>query len=187
MAMTEQTDRTRKWLAALCVSVMWAGGCFTRKTPTKPVVDFIGVVRPVMPTATEVALESPPEVAMEPPVGPPQIGPSYAAPPRPRVATRTAPEPQETEKRVEPLMAPELTPAEMVAAKAETQRNLELAEKNLLMARGRRLNATQADLAAKARGFSDNAREAMQSEDWVRAKNLSKKAQVLSEELAASL
>jgi hypothetical protein len=49
------------------------------------------------------------------------------------------------------------------------------------------LNATQQDLVSKVRGFADNAREAMRSGEWVRAKNLSSKAEVLSEQLATSL
>jgi hypothetical protein len=45
----------------------------------------------------------------------------------------------------------------------------------------------QEDLASKVRGFGDNAREAMRSGDWARAKSLAKKAEVLSEQLAGSL
>jgi exosome complex RNA-binding protein Csl4 len=60
-------------------------------------------------------------------------------------------------------------------------------EKHLTLALGRTLNAAQQDLISKVRGFTENAREAMRSGDWVRAKNLSKKAEVLSDQLAASL
>ena len=87
---------------------------------------------------------------------------------------------------MEPTIAPEVTTEEMKAAQAETQRSLDMAEKNLTMAQGKKLNATQTDLVSKVRGFADNAREAMRSGDWVRAKNFSKKAEVLSEQLAAS-
>jgi hypothetical protein len=55
-----------------------------------------------------------------------------------------------------------------------------------MTAQGKRLNAMQTDLVSKVRGFADNAREAMKSGDWVRAKNFSSKAEVLSEQLAAS-
>jgi len=61
-----------------------------------------------------------------------------------------------------------------------------LVERNLTLAQGKKLNPTQQDLASKVRGFADNAREAMRTGDWVRAKNLSKKAEVLSEQLAES-
>jgi hypothetical protein len=112
---------------------------------------------------------------------------SRSAPAKPRVAAAPAPEPALVEKPAEPTIAPEVPTEELLAAKAETQRNLDLAEKNLTVAAGKALNATQADLMSKVRGFTDNAREAMRSGDWVRAKNLSKKAEVLSEQLAASL
>ena len=75
----------------------------------------------------------------------------------------------------------------MEAAKTDSERSLDAAEKNLAMASGRNLNPIQQDLASKVRGFSDNAREAMKSGDWLRAKNLSKKAEVLSAQLASSL
>jgi hypothetical protein len=49
------------------------------------------------------------------------------------------------------------------------------------------LNATQSDLVSKINGFLKYAREAAQAGDWSHARSLAKKAQVLSEELAASL
>jgi hypothetical protein len=64
---------------------------------------------------------------------------------------------------------------------------LNVAEHNLAAASGKPLNATQADLASKVRSFISDAREAGRSGDWTRARDLAKKAQVLSEELAASL
>jgi hypothetical protein len=48
------------------------------------------------------------------------------------------------------------------------------------------LNPTQADLAAKVRSFIADAREAGKAGDWSRARDLARKAQVLSEELANS-
>jgi hypothetical protein len=117
---------------------------------------------------------------------PPEIVPNHAQPPRPHVAAPVAQEPVAPSKQAEPTIAPEVPTQEIMAAKAETQRNLDLAEKNLMLAQGKKLNAAQEDLASKVRGFADNAREAMRNGDWVRAKNLSSKAEVLSEELAAS-
>jgi len=149
------------------------------------VVHFVAAVRPVIPPSTEAALESPPELEAEAPAMLPEIAPSRAQPPRPRVAAPVAQEPVGP-KRTEPTIAPEVPTEEMMAAKAETQHNLDIAEKNLAMTQGKTLNAAQQDLASKVRGFADNAREAMSSGDWVKAKNLSSKAEVLSEELAAS-
>lgn len=140
--------------------------------------------QPVIPPTTEAVLESPPDLEGEsPPM--PEIAPIRAQPPKPRVAAPVAQEPVGP-KRTEPTIAPEVPTEEVMAAKAETQRNLDIAEKNLAMTQGKTLNAAQQDLASKVRGFADNAREAMRSGDWVKAKNLSSKAEVLSEELAAS-
>jgi hypothetical protein len=151
------------------------------------VVSFIAVVHPIVPPATNAALESPPDVEVNNLPAPPPIGPSHFQPAKPHVATPAIPEPAGTEKHAEPTIAPEVTTEEMKAAQAEAQRSLDVAERNLTMARGKRLNATQLDLMSKVRGFAENAREAIRSGDWVRAKNFSSKAEVLSEQLAASL
>ena len=95
-------------------------------------------------------------------------------------------EPRGAEKHAEPTIAPEVTTEEIRAAQAETQRNLDIADKNLLLAQGKGLNAMQTDMVSKVKGFAENAREAMRSGDWVRAKNFASKAEVLSEQLAAS-
>jgi len=55
------------------------------------------------------------------------------------------------------------------------------------VARGKKLNATQLDMASKINGFLKDAREAAQSGDWGRARNLAKKAEVLSNDLVSSL
>jgi hypothetical protein len=141
----------------------------------------------MMPAANSTELQAPPDVPAEMLYQPPEIGAERLQPPKPHVAT---PEPTESSrggKHVEPTIAPEVDTEELTQAKAETQRNLDVAERNLLLAQGKTLNPTQADLASKVRGFADNAREAIRSGDWVRAKNLSTKAQLLSEQLAASL
>ena len=117
----------------------------------------------------------------------PQLVVSHGAPPRPRVAPSPAPEPSRSEKGAEPIIAPEVPTQEMQAAKNDSEHSLDVAEKNLSLATGKNLNSMQQDLVSKVRGFSDTAREAMKAGDWVRAKNLSKKAEVLSAQLASSL
>jgi hypothetical protein len=184
--MKKQTETTRKWLAVLCACVVWASGCVTRRAP-KAYVAPITFGSPVVHASTdESTLEDPPDIAVDQPVAPPQLAISRSVPPKPHVAPAPAPEAAPAEKPTEPTIAPEVPTEELLAAKTETQRNLDLAEKNLAAASGKTLNATQADLVSKVRGFIDNAREAMRSGDWVRAKNLSRKAEVLSEQLAAS-
>ncbi|HEY6385967.1 MAG TPA: hypothetical protein VIX91_09820 [Candidatus Acidoferrum sp.] len=61
------------------------------------------------------------------------------------------------------------------------------AERNLAAASGKSLSATQSDLASKVRSFISDARESGREGDWARARDLAKKAQVLSEELIGSL
>jgi len=172
-------------LLLLCVCVMCTSGCFARRTATKPVISVMGFAHPVIPPATvEAALEPPPDIPLE---GPAELSPmvtSHNLPARPRVAVAPAPA---AEKKSEPIIAPEVTAEEMTAARAETEHNLDLAEKNLGPAGRRPLNATQLDVISKVRSFAESAREAMRSGDWERAKSLSKKAEVLSEQLAASL
>jgi hypothetical protein len=91
------------------------------------------------------------------------------------------------EKREAPMIAPQLTPAETTVAQQQTNQSLGSAEKNLAAANSKKLNATQADLVSKIKGFVKDAREAAQIGDWSRARSLAKKAQVLSEELAGAL
>jgi len=74
-----------------------------------------------------------------------------------------------------------------VVAQQQTNASLSIAEKNLPVRGGKRLNAAQTDLVSKIRGFLKDAREAAQVADWARARSLSKKAQVLSEALVTSL
>jgi hypothetical protein len=86
-----------------------------------------------------------------------------------------------------PVIVPELTAAETAAAKQQTGQSLGVAERNLEATRGRNLNAAQTDLASKVRSFVSESRDAARVSDWVRARALAKKAQVLSEELVKSL
>jgi len=85
-----------------------------------------------------------------------------------------------------PLIVPQVSATESAAAQQEINANLASAERNLEAVRAKNLNATQTDMANKAKGFMDEAREAAQSGDWARARSLAKKAQVLAEELARS-
>jgi hypothetical protein len=173
------------WLALFCGFVVCSSGCYTRRAPVKPVVNFVAPVRPALPPPTGTELQPPPDVQSPPPEEP-EIATENAQPAKPHVTAPAVTEPSEAEKPV-PTIAPEVTTEEMVTAKAATQRSLDIAEKGLALVQGKRLNATQADLASKVRGFADNAREAMHSGDWERAKNLAKKAEVLSQQLTASL
>jgi hypothetical protein len=180
-------DATWNCLILMCACTLGMSGCFTRRTPAKPMIGHTVLQHPVMPMAVDAALEWAPGMPFEEVVAPPQLAAAHSVPPRPRVALARESAPAPADKAGEPTIAPELTAEESEAAKTETQRNLDMVEKNLAIAWGRKLNTGQQDLASKIRGFTDGAREAMRGSDWVRAKNLSKKAVVLSEQLAASL
>lgn len=84
-------------------------------------------------------------------------------------------------------MAPQLTPAETTSARRQMLASLTVAEKNLARSQGKNLNSAQSDLAAKIKGFIGDARSAEHDGDWTRARSLATKAQVLSDELVASL
>ena len=117
--------------------------------------------------------------------------PIHSAPPRPKVNSSPAPAANapatDAEKAPEaPTIAVQLSKEEFAAAQQETNQSLDIAEKNLASTRNKRLNAAQSDLVSKIKGFLKDAREAAQAGDWARARNLAKKAQVLSEELVRS-
>ncbi len=129
-----------------------------------------------------------PDLQLEFPAFPPRLMPAHSAPPRPRVpAATSAGAGADSEKAESSLITPQLSAEETAAAQQQANQSLSIAEKNMQSARGKRLNAAQIDLVSKIRGFLKDAREAAQVADWARARGLSKKAQVLSEELVASL
>jgi len=80
-----------------------------------------------------------------------------------------------------------MSASELAEYRRKTEKAVAAAEGNLQRAYGRELSAAQLDLVEKIRGFLAQAREAAQSADWVRARNLAEKAQLLSDELVRSL
>jgi len=174
-------------LALLCASALSTAGCFTRKPPASHLA-AIHLGAPVVPAPNVEQLSAnAPDIPSDESRAFPQLTFGRNAPPRPRVAPAPAPEPAHPEKSKEPTIVPEVTTEEMLAAKNESEQSLTIAERNLSQSAGKSLNAVQQDLVSKIRGFSDSAREAMKSGDWARAKTLSKKAEVLSTQLASSL
>jgi hypothetical protein len=157
--------------------------------------------RPSIPWATAIQVKpvSPAQVVnvnMIPEDQIPDLRPEYpalpsrlimrSAPPPPRsAAARSGSTGTDSESAASSLITPQLSAEEAAAAQQQTNQSLSIAEKNLQSARGKRLNAAQTDLVSKIRGFLKDAREAAQAADWARARSLSKKAQVLSEELIA--
>lgn len=165
------------------------GGCSVRRRPAIPwatAVQVRPVPQPNKTSVNEIPEDPVPELRYELPPFPPHLINARNGPPRPHVnAPSTAA--SEAEKPNAPMIAPQLTPAETTVAQQQTNQSLGIAEKNLVAANGKRLNAAQADLVSKIKGFVKDAREAAQIGDWSRARSLAKKAQVLSEDLAGSL
>jgi hypothetical protein len=177
-------------LAALAALVLLLQGCAERKTAAHPWATAIAV-RPRMPlrapgyqppaiddTAPDLPWDFPP---------PPSRLSVVRQPVRPRVAAQPAQEPAGNVKGDAPLLAPQLSEQEIAAAQQQMNESVAIAQKNLSTAKGHRLSATQSDLASKVNSFLQESKDAARDGDWTRARNLAKKAQVLSEELAESL
>jgi hypothetical protein len=137
--------------------------------------------RPVPADRTETASEPAPEPAQV--EAPPPSTLAASAPARPAPAEpsrpRTEPEP--------PQISPQLSPQDQADAMRHTNDDIRTAEKNLQRANGKKLDASQTDLVGKVQGFLSQAHEAILANDWVRARNLALKAEVLSAELVKSL
>jgi outer membrane murein-binding lipoprotein Lpp len=127
-----------------------------------------------------------PELQLELPPPPPLLA-VHTSPARPHVAPAPVPENNAESKPEAPVIAPQMSDAEVSAARQQMTSSLNEAEKNLARSQGRTLNATQSDLAAKIKQFIGDAQSASREGDWTRARSLATKAQVLSEELASSL
>jgi hypothetical protein len=168
--------------AAILVS-----GCAARKKPTIPWQTAV-LVRPIVPQHPPAGeLEDPvPELRLEIPPPPAPLA-TRTVPVRPRsVAPATNPN-AAAGKPETPQIVPELSTQESASLQRETDQSLRTADQNLAAASGKSLNTTQADLASKVRSFISDARGAGRAGDWARARDLAKKAQVLSEELVGSL
>jgi hypothetical protein len=171
----------------VCAAALF-NGCSMRKRPS---ISWATAIQ-VRPTTLDVAVkdipvDQVPDLRPEVPSFPLHLMTAHSAPPRPRViAPSSAGGGNDAEKSEAPLLVPQLSATETVTAQQQTNQSLIMAEKNLQSTRGKRLNAAQLDLASKVKGFIKDAREAVTNADWARARSLSKKAQVLSEELVAA-
>lgn len=180
-------NRAKTLLALLLLTVGMLSGCAGRKSRAFPWATAILVrptpAKPAANPANEGG-DAEPDLRMAVPPVSPHVIPTRTSPARPRVPA--APSEDATAKTESPLIAPELSSREVSAAQSETNESLGAASRNLDAARGRKLNAVQVDLVSKVHGFINGARDAMRSGDWTSARNLARKAQVLSEQLIAS-
>ena len=155
-----------------------------RHRPTGPVsrLNYSVPSHPFVPPPVRAELEAPPDILSEVPWAPPQLVSTQRMPVRPHAAA-FAPTPIAAVEQARMEIVPELTMEQVDEAKAETLRDLELAEKNVRLAWGKELNASQQDLISKVHDFAESAREAVRNGDWQRARTLSEKARVLSASL----
>jgi hypothetical protein len=173
-------------LAPVCLSLLVCGGCLVKKRPAAHFVT-VALAHPVIPAPIgQDGAGDAPDLGLEAAPMPALLGAPRNPPARPKVAAPIAAQ-SSTEKPREPVIVPDLSSGEVEAAKADAQASLNVAERNLGVTKGKALNAAQADLASKVRGFMEAAREAMNDSDWERAKTMAKKAEVLSRELAGRL
>jgi len=176
------------WLLPLSFAALHSSGCAERRRPAFA-WSTAALVKPIIPAHSAAGsrdLEEP-VLDWQLEIPPPLPRTVRSGPARPRVPAGQQAGNDSAEGAEQPLIAPQLTAAEIAAAKSETQQSLGVAEHNLAIAHGRKLNAAQSDLASKVRGFLDDAREAVHNGDWTHAQSLAKKAEVLSHELAYSL
>jgi hypothetical protein len=180
-------------LGFFLLALLPLGGCSTRNRPVRT-WRGAGLIRPTMPGTvapkprplSDDSVDPVPELRLELPPPPPLLAVHYT-PSRPHVAPAPAAENANAGKGEVPIIAPQLSAAESSAAQQQMTSSLSIAEKNRARSEGRKLNPTQTDLAAKIKGFIGDARSAGREGDWTRARSLATKAQVLSEELAASM
>jgi len=174
------------FVALGCAAIV-LGGCAVQKKPAIPWRTAV-LVRPLAPQKPASADEPAeiPDLRLEIPPPDPIFVPR-TSPARPRTFAPPPNREAQTERPQMPLIVPELSAQESGQLQQETQQYLSDAERNLSAASRKALNAAQTDLASKVRGFIADAREAGKVGDWSRARDLAKKAQVLSEELANSL
>ncbi|HMD06187.1 MAG TPA: hypothetical protein VKH63_01540 [Candidatus Acidoferrum sp.] len=165
------------------------GGCAGRKKPTIPwnTAVLVRPIAPQRPSLAEVDEVPVPDIGMELPPPPAPLATRTPPPARPHNVSPTANSGVRTEKPDTPQIVPELSTQESASLQRETNQSLAAAERNLAATSGKSLSATQSDLASKVRGFISDARESGRAGDWTRARDLAKKAQVLSEELVGSL
>jgi type IV secretory pathway VirB10-like protein len=174
------------FVAALALAALAISGCHRdvvrAAPPSAASKRTIGPMpQPVPADRTETASEPAPEpFPAEAPV-PANLPSPVPARPAPAEAARPRPEPEP------PQISPQLSPQDQADAMRHTNDDIHTAERNLQRANGKKLDASQTDLVGKVQGFLSQAHEAILANDWVRARNLALKAQVLSAELVKSL
>lgn len=174
----------------LCGAAAMMGGCAERKAQAIPWATAIRI-RPNPPvrhdaSAAEIA-DIAPDFRIDPPANLGKIFPAHPGPVAPRSRTQNPASAENGNSSKGQLLVPQLSPEETAAAKEQFSQSVAIAERNLAATRGKGLTPGQQDAISKINGFLTEAREASGEGDWTRARNLAKKAQILSQDLVASL
>jgi len=150
-----------------------------------PAIEPLPAPEPQPAPVAEATPAPVPEPGATPP--PPANLSAESQPPRPRAAAPAEAEaPKPKPDQPPPEIAPQLSPRQQAEATRSTTNDIRVAERNLQLASGKQLKASQKDLVEKIQGFLSQAHEAIRADDWVRAQNLAHKAEVLSVELNRS-
>jgi outer membrane murein-binding lipoprotein Lpp len=187
LALAAMRLRARILFGAVGSAAILLSGCAEQKKAAIPWRTAV-LVRPIVPQhplETEDAGGSVPDLRLEIPAPAPLA--TRNAPARPRIPAPPANQNGTAVKPETPQIVPELSTQESAALQRQTEQSMRFAERNLAATNGKSLNAVQSDLASKVRSFISDAREAGKAGDWARARDLARKAQVLSEELAQNL
>lgn len=176
--------------ALLAVGAIFLPGCAEKQVKVRPWIASINV-HPHIPAPApgyepHYADEAAPDLPWDFPPPPPSLTVARQ-PARPHIPAPQPSEATDSRQPTAPSLAPELSPQEIAAAQSQMNESVAVAQKNLDASRGRKLNPTQSDLASKVTSFLQESKDAARDGDWTRARNLAKKAQVLSEELGALL
>ncbi len=182
----QRVARTVK-VSLCCAAAVAASGCAERKVRAFPWATVV-MVRPNPPVVrvdATAAADLAPDFRVDPPANNGKLFNSRPVPARPRIDAAGQAEGVDAAKTT--VLVPELGAQETAVAKQQVADGIAIAERNLTAARGRKLSPTQSDIVSKINSFVAEAREASGAGDWARARNLAKKAQILSEDLVASL
>jgi hypothetical protein len=161
-------------------------GCAERKVRAFPWATA-AIVRPNPPVlrTDDAAADPAPDLRIDAPVNNGKLFAIRPVPARPHTNSSSPTDPVDAAKTT--TLVPELSPQETALAKQQVADSFAVVERNLATTRGRKLTPAQSDIVSKITGFVGEAREASGQGDWARARNLAKKAQILSEDLATSL
>ncbi|HJZ63601.1 MAG TPA: hypothetical protein VKD70_04730 [Candidatus Acidoferrum sp.] len=174
----------------LCCAIGVLGGCAERKARAFPWATAV-LAKPKPPATHDpsavAAADIAPDFRIEPPSNLGKILAVRPGPVAPRSRTQNSAAGESANGSKSSLLVPQLSPQETTLAKEQFSQGVAVAERNLAAARGKRLTPGQQDAISKINAFLLEAREAAGEGDWARARNLAKKAQILSEDLAGSL